>query len=102
MENIVAKTVIIILIISVIFFLFRALYLMISSKDKTHNRAGVANFLTLRVIFSALLIAFLILSNYMGWVEFHGPYQDPRQIEQMKRQHYLQQQENADVMGSEK
>ncbi|HAU07331.1 MAG TPA: hypothetical protein DCS49_06010 [Gammaproteobacteria bacterium] len=102
MENMVAKMVIVILIISVIFFLFRALYLMISNKDKSKDRAGVANFLTLRVIFSALLIAFLILSNYMGWVEFHGPYQDPRQIEQMKRQHYLQQQENADVMGSEK
>ena len=46
---------------------------------------GVANFLTLRVTFSAVLIGFLVLANYKGWIEFHGPYQDPRLVHQIEQ-----------------
>jgi len=72
-----AKVFIILLILIVVFCLFRALYHMVSSKGQK-QADGVANFLTLRVMFSAALIGFLVLANYNGWIEFHGPYQDPR------------------------
>jgi hypothetical protein len=57
---------------------------MVSSKGK-QQADGVANFLTLRVTFSAVLIAFLVLANYNGWIKFHGPHQDPRLVKQMEQ-----------------
>ena len=74
----------------VLFCLFRALYFMVTSKDQKQGD-GVANFLMLRVTFSAILIAFLVVANYVGWIEFHGPYQDPRlvQTEQSQQEQSL-------------
>ena len=93
MDNTIAKIIILGLILTVVFCLFRAFYIMVNTKSKEKNKDGVANFLTLRVTFSALLIGFLILSNYMGWIQFHGPHQDPRTVQQMQmQQQYLEQQ----------
>lgn len=58
---------------------------MVSSKGKEKGD-GVANFLTLRVTFSAVLIGFLVLANHQGWIQFHGPHQDPRLMQQMEQQ----------------
>lgn len=81
MENVV-NIIIISLAVIVVFCLFRALYFMVSSKGQK-KEGGVANFLLLRVIFSAILIGFLVVANYVGWIEFHGPYQDPRLVPQI-------------------
>jgi hypothetical protein len=59
------------------------MYFMVSSKGK-EQKDGVANFLTLRVTFSAVLIGFLVLANYKGWIKFHAPYQDPRAVQQIQ------------------
>ena len=69
----------------VLFCLFRALYFMVTSKGQEQGD-GVANFLLLRVTFSAILIAFLVVANYVGWIEFHGPYQDPRLVQMEQSQ----------------
>jgi|TARA_B110000908_G_C9981188_1_gene325570 hypothetical protein len=61
----------------VLFCLFRALYFMVTLKGPKQGE-GVANFLMLRVTFSAILIGFIVVANYAGWIELHGPYQDPR------------------------
>ena len=63
---------------------------MVTSKDQEQGD-GVANFLMLRVTFSAILIAFLVVANYVGWIEFHAPYQDPRlvQTEQSQQEQSL-------------
>jgi len=58
---------------------------MVTSKDKRQGE-GVANFLMLRVTFSAILVAFLVVANYVGWIEFHGPYQDPRLVQTEQNQ----------------
>jgi hypothetical protein len=79
-----AKGFIILLILIVVFCLFRALYHMVSAKGQKQAE-GVANFLTLRVTFSAVLIGFLVLANYNGWIKFHGPYQDPRFVQQIQQ-----------------
>jgi hypothetical protein len=57
---------------------------MVSAKGKK-QADGVANFLTLRVAFSAVLIGFLVLANYQGWIKFHGPHQDPRVVHQLEK-----------------
>lgn len=88
-----AKLIVIGLIVIVLFCLFRALYFMVSKKGKAKSKDGVANFLTLRVTFSALLIGFLILSNYMGWIEFHAPHQDPRMIQKHQMEQQLLEQQ---------
>ncbi|MFT7235308.1 MAG: branched-subunit amino acid transport protein AzlD [Methylophagaceae bacterium] len=79
-----AKIFIVVLIFIVLFCLFRALYFMVTAKGK-EQADGVANFLTLRVTFSAVLIGFLVLANYQGWIKFHGPHQDPRLIHQIEQ-----------------
>ena len=50
---------------------------MVTLKGRKQGE-GVANFLMLRVTFSAILIGFIVVANYAGWIELHGPYQDPR------------------------
>ena len=71
------NTIIIVLGLIVLFCLFRALYFMVTLKGRKQGE-GVANFLMLRVTFSAILIGFIVVANYAGWIELHGPYQDPR------------------------
>ena len=71
------NTIIIVLGLVVLFCLFRALYFMVTLKGPKQGE-GVANFLMLRVTFSAILIGFIVIANYAGWIELHGPYQDPR------------------------
>ena len=71
------NTIIIVLGLVVLFCLFRALYFMVTLKGPKQGE-GVANFLMLRVTFSAILIGFIVVANYAGWIELHGPYQDPR------------------------
>jgi len=73
----VVNTIIIVLGLVVLFCLFRALYFMVTLKGPKQGE-GVANFLMLRVTFSAILIGFIVVANYAGWIELHGPYQDPR------------------------
>jgi len=59
---------------------------MVTSKRGPKQGEGVANFLLLRVTFSAILIGFLVIANYVGWIEFHGPYQDPRLVQMQQSQ----------------
>jgi branched-subunit amino acid transport protein AzlD len=89
-----AKLFIVILLVIVVFCLFRALYFMVSAKGK-QQADGVANFLTLRVTFSAVLIAFLVLANYNGWITFHGPHQDPRQVQQIEQNKLMEEKKSA-------
>lgn len=74
----------------VVFCLFRALYFMVTSKGQKQG-GGVAHFLLLRVTFSAILIGFLVVANYVGWIKFHGPYQDPRLVSQVKQTEQVEQ-----------
>ncbi len=92
MGSIVSNIIIIGLIIVVLFCLFRALYILVSKKGEQKGD-GVANFLTLRVTFSGILIAFLVLANHMGWIHFHGPHQDPRMIQKMMMEQQMMQQQ---------
>ena len=46
-----------------------SLYYLMNDKGET-NRTAKA--LTRRVALSIGLILFLVLANYMGWIEFHG------------------------------
>jgi|TARA_B100000795_G_scaffold162573_1_gene122121 hypothetical protein len=68
---------------------------MVSLKGPKQGE-GVANFLMLRVVFSAILIGFIVVANYAGWIELHGPYQDPRlavAIEQSQEEKSLKENE---------
>ena len=88
MGSIIANIIIIALIVTVLCCLFKALYILVRKKGEKKGD-GVANFLTLRVTFSGILIAFLVLANHMGWIHFHGPHQDPRIVHQMALQQQM-------------
>jgi hypothetical protein len=64
-----AKTVLIVLIILIIAMLAGAVGPLLKKHDD-HYR--MVRFLKYRVAFSALLLVFLILSVYMGWLQPHG------------------------------
>lgn len=85
------NVIIISLAVIIVFCLFRALYFMVTTKGKKQGD-GVANFLLLRVTFSAILIGFLVVANYVGWIHFHGPYQDPRLVTQLHQSQQIDKQ----------
>lgn len=51
-----------------------SLYYLMNDKGET-NRTAKA--LTRRVALSVGLILFLVLSHYMGWIQFHGVGRNP-------------------------
>jgi len=69
------KVIIVILLLAIVAALVTSGSFLV--KDPSNRRRTVMA-LTVRVALSVLLIAFLVLSYRMGWIEPHGAYRVPK------------------------
>jgi cytochrome bd-type quinol oxidase subunit 2 len=66
------KTLLVLLLLFVVFQLFRALWLMLKNDP---NQVSMSRHLGRRVLFSVVVMALIILALGMGWIEPHArPY----------------------------
>ncbi len=62
------KLILIALLLFIVFNLFRALWLMLKNDP---NKVSMSKYLGWRVLFSAIVMALLILALAMGWISPH-------------------------------
>lgn len=62
------KLILIALLLFIVFNLFRALWLMLKNDP---NKVSMSKYLGRRVLFSAIVMALLIVALAMGWVSPH-------------------------------
>ncbi|HCU65851.1 MAG TPA: DUF2909 domain-containing protein [Rheinheimera sp.] len=62
------KLILIALLLFIVFNLFRALWLMLKNDP---NKVSMSKYLGRRVLFSAIVMALLILALAMGWISPH-------------------------------
>lgn len=65
----IAKAIVVLLLIGIVVSLFSGLFFMFRDDSKT---ARMLNSLKLRVALSILLLLFLALGWWMGWIQPHG------------------------------
>lgn len=63
------KAVVIVLLLVVLFGLFRALYFLVTNKG---DKEALVRSLGLRVAASALILVFLLIAMAAGWIQPHG------------------------------
>ncbi len=65
----IAKILILLMMIGILFTLFRALYFLVTGKQDSKK---VVNSLSWRIGLSIALFVFIVFAVFMGWIEPHG------------------------------